>query len=130
MLMGMNMDREKRALLESWRRLGVEQRNTLLRFARFLEQESGAGAGEEAAPEIPDTPLSIPRPEGESAVAGLKRLKKSYPMIEADERVLAEASQILMGKVMGVPDAEVIDRLEVFFASCYQVWLSKRSAEF
>ncbi|MBF0189574.1 MAG: hypothetical protein HQL99_00320 [Magnetococcales bacterium] len=121
------VDREKKALLEVWRGLDEERQRTLLRFARFLASESGGeSVGVAGAPEVPEIPLEIPRPETESAVAGLKRLKKRYPMIEADERVLAEASRILMGKVMGVPDREVIDQLEDYFARCYQGWLASR----
>ncbi|MBF0615028.1 MAG: Crp/Fnr family transcriptional regulator [Magnetococcales bacterium] len=121
-------DQDRKALLELWRQLEVTHKQTLLRFARFLvsEQQSDTPPRET---EWPTTPLAIPRPAQESAVAGLKRLKKNYPMIEADEKVLAEASRILMSKVMGVPDAEVIDRLECFFADCYQKWQTGQNTQ-
>lgn len=120
-------DREKKELLDLWSRLAADQQQMLLRFARFLVQEPSEGGC--AGPiEPPDRPLDLPRPARESAVAGLKRLKKNYPMIEADEKVLSEASRILMGKVMGVPDATVIDQLEGYFADCYQQWQAARVA--
>ncbi|MBF0271156.1 MAG: hypothetical protein HQL98_03635 [Magnetococcales bacterium] len=121
-----SVDREKKALLEIWRELDSEKQRTLLSFARFLASEQAGESDKAVGPVIPEVPLEIPRPATESAVAGLKRLKKRYPMIEADEGVLAEASRILMGKVMGVADREVIDQLEEYFARCYQNWLAKR----
>lgn len=119
MMMGMG-DRDKKQLLGIWRQLGGDERRSLIHFAEFLASRlPQVNAPVES---VPVTPLTILRPEVESAVAGLKRLKKTYPMIEADESVLSEASRILMGKVMGVGDAEVIDQLESFFAQRYRLW--------
>ncbi|MEO5345697.1 MAG: hypothetical protein H7834_04885 [Magnetococcus sp. YQC-9] len=121
-----NADQNKRELLDLWRGLAPEEQSTLLRFGRFLQSERAIQAPPVEPVEVPVTPLAIARPEVESAVAGLKRLKRTYPMIEADEKLLSEASRILMGKVMGVPDCEVIDQLETFFAGCYQKWCADR----
>ncbi|MBF0628997.1 MAG: hypothetical protein HQL91_12340 [Magnetococcales bacterium] len=121
-----NADQDKKEWLELWRQLAPEQRQTALRFARFLVHEQGAPSPAETTP-VPVIPLDFPRPPVESAVAGLKRLKKTYPMIETDEKLLGEASRILMGKVLGTPDAKVIDQLETFFATCYQAWKAKQS---
>ncbi|MBF0427612.1 MAG: hypothetical protein HQL94_01705 [Magnetococcales bacterium] len=126
MLMGFG-DREKKQLLALWRELQPQEQKSVLQFAQFLASRQEKEGCEPLPPTIPDTPLPIPRPEVESAVAGLKRLKKSYPMIEADEQVLGEASRILMGKVMGASDAEVITQLETFFADRYQAWKARRS---
>ncbi|GAB0055995.1 hypothetical protein SIID45300_00294 [Candidatus Magnetaquicoccaceae bacterium FCR-1] len=123
-----NGDPEKRALLDLWRELEAGERQTLLRFGRFLisdRPQTGSGAPTEV---VPVEPLAIPRPEVESAVAGLKRLKRTYPMIEADGAVLSEASRILMGKVTGATDREIIDQLEVFFGGCYETWREKHGS--
>ncbi|MBF0179654.1 MAG: Crp/Fnr family transcriptional regulator [Magnetococcales bacterium] len=118
------VDQDRKRLLALWRQLGEEERRGLLRFAQCLANESREA--ETVEPAVADLPLAIPRPAVESAVAGLKRLKKTYPMIEADERVLGEASRILMQKVLGAADAEVIDQLEAFFAQRYQGWREGR----
>ncbi|MBF0296917.1 MAG: Crp/Fnr family transcriptional regulator [Magnetococcales bacterium] len=118
------VDQDRKRLLALWRQLGEEERRSLLRFAQCLANESRGEEAQESP--VPELPLAMPRPAVETAVAGLKRLKKTYPMIEADERVLGEASRILMQKVLGAADAEVIDQLEAFFAQRYQAWREER----
>lgn len=112
-------DREK--LLGIWRKLGGEDRHALLSFARFLlSQGAGEGGGE---PLEAVEPVLLPRPPGpESAVQALKRLKRSYPMLEADQHFLVAAAGILQERVMGAPDGEVVARLEAFFAERYAAW--------
>lgn len=114
-------DREKSRLLESWRYLGAAERETLIKFAEFLRTTQ---------PQPPDpisqTPLNLARPDGESAVKALKRLKKNYPMIDADVGLLDAASRLLMEKISGTPDNEVIDKMEKLFLGRYQSWQSNR----
>lgn len=125
MMMGLGGDREQKQLLAIWRQLSGQNRQSVLGFAEFLaSRQEVKEADVKVAP--PEFPLAIPRPAVESAVAGLKRLKKSYPMIEADEQLLGEASRILMGKVLGVSDVEVIDQLEAFFAERFRLWQAGR----
>ncbi|MBF0368239.1 MAG: hypothetical protein HQL52_02180 [Magnetococcales bacterium] len=120
-MMVMGPDDTQRKLLAAWRKMGPEDRHALLKFAEFLASHSTA------SPSPPPTePLDIPKPEGESAVKALKRLKKSYPMIENDLRLLEEASTILMRKVTGSSDQEVVADLEHFFAKRYQQWQEAR----
>ncbi|MBF0262224.1 MAG: hypothetical protein HQL97_10380 [Magnetococcales bacterium] len=121
-----NGDPEKRALLDLWGEMDAGERQTLMRLGRFLVSERSRAGNDAPVDACPEVPLDIPRPEVESAVAGLKRLKRTYPMIEADGAVLSEASRILMGKVTGSPDREIIDRLELFFDGCYQKWRTEQ----
>lgn len=114
-------DQEQKRLLAAWQQLGKEERRTVRLFAEFLSQQVMHSATEKTPPP-PQTPRSIPKPEKESAVLALKRLKKSYPMIEADLSLLDEASQLLMKKVMGLADSEVIIALEELFSRRYQEW--------
>lgn len=114
-------DQEQKRLLTAWRQLGKDAQRTVCLFAEFLGQQALLPEGEEGTP-VPQTPLAIPKPDKESAVLALKRLKKSYPMIEADMSLLEEASQLLLKKVMGQPDAEVIAALETLFDARYQAW--------
>lgn len=118
----MTLDTDRHRLLAAWRDLNDDQRRTLLAFAEFLAQRPPT----EESPPIPQEPLPIPKPDHESAVAALKRLKKTYPMIETDEKLLGEASGILMHKVMGTPDPEVITAMENLFADKYHQWKTAR----
>ena len=110
-------DKERAALLEAWRNLGKAERLTLLQFARFLHAQQA-----EPGEKISQKPLDLPVPDNESAVKALKRLKKNYPMIEADMGLLDDASRLLMEKVTGTPDVEVIAKMESLFLDRYQCW--------
>ncbi|MBF0159780.1 MAG: Crp/Fnr family transcriptional regulator [Magnetococcales bacterium] len=117
-------------LLVLWHQLQPQQQSCLLRYARFLVQEqqqppeSVASSPEPAAI---STPLAIERPQQESVVHALKRLKRTYPMIEADMALLNRASQMLMQKVLGTPDKEIIDQMEQLFQQCYQQWYQEHT---
>ncbi|MBF0309920.1 MAG: Crp/Fnr family transcriptional regulator [Magnetococcales bacterium] len=105
--------------MEAWRGLSPEDQRAVCLFAEFLRSK-----GQRAEPRsVPREPLSIPAPAGESAVAALKRLKATYPMIEADTGLLEEASRLLMDKVLGKPDKEVISGMEALFQRRYRAWL-------
>lgn len=105
---------EKR-LLELFNRLPEAERRSLLDFAEFLAER----AGPVASPH-PSEPLDIPRPEEESVVAAMKRLRETYPMID-HSKMLHEASG-LMGEHMmqGRPAPEVIDEMESMFVRYYK----------
>ncbi|MBF0176585.1 MAG: hypothetical protein HQL63_07025 [Magnetococcales bacterium] len=115
---------EGQRLLSLWRGLAPPDRETLLQFAEFLTEKSRRNAVPEVV--VPEYPLNIPAPPGESAVKALKRLKKSYPMIDADISLLEKASQILMQKVLGAPDKEVIEQMERLFQEHYRQWQEGR----
>ena len=87
---------------------------TLFEFAEFLK--SRAPAAEEKITE----PLGIPRPEEESVVAAIKRLKKNYPMVSQKE-MLNETSEFMMQHMMQGKSAEdVIDDMEKLFEQKYK----------
>ncbi|MBF0424913.1 MAG: hypothetical protein HQL66_03725 [Magnetococcales bacterium] len=111
---------DERRLLSAWRSLAAAERHTLLQFAEFLVTRSNAVVATEPPPSL--LPLDIPAPPGESAVKALKRLKKTYPMIDADLQLLEQASAILMQRVLGSPDASVVAQLEQLFRERYQRW--------
>ncbi len=118
----MTVDRERQRLLAAWQQLTPEDQRTVRLFAEFLGQQATAL---EPLPPIPQEPLPIPKPERESAVLALKRLKKTYPMIETDFSLLEKASQILLKKVLGTADAEVIAEMEELFEKRYQGWKNR-----
>lgn len=109
---------ERHRLLTAWNALDREGQRTVRLFAEFLSHQTACQANEP----IPQEPRPIPKPERESAVLALKRLKKTYPMIEADFALLEEASQLILKKVMGTTDAEVIVEMEALFERRYQTW--------
>ncbi len=107
--------RPEKRLLELFNGLPEAEQKSLLDFAEFLIER----AGPMASPH-PTEPLDIPRPEGESVVAAMKRLRETYPMID-HSKMLHEASG-LMGEHMmqGRPAPEVIDEMESMFVRYYK----------
>jgi len=92
---------------------------TLFEFAEFLKSRAP-----EPAAKITE-PLGIQRPEGESVIAAIKRLKKNYPMVSQKE-MLNETSEFMMQHMMqGKPAPDVIDELEVLFESKFKLALVK-----
>jgi len=115
-------DNIEKRLAEIVNRLPAAQAAALLEFAEFLLIRHG-GTGAEAAPsaaaEIP-APLDIPRPAEESVVKAVKRLRATYPMLDA-RKLLNETSAIMTQHVMqGRDKVEVIEELEILFRSHYE----------
>ena len=110
--------RSERRLLELYRALDGSARETLLAFAEFLAERAGAAAPAPAGP--PPAPEPVPRPEGETVIAAIKRLSRTYPMLDRS-RMLGETSALVAQHVMqGRPAAEVIDELEALFRAHYE----------
>ncbi|ROR29816.1 Crp/Fnr family transcriptional regulator [Inmirania thermothiophila] len=108
----MNGGGRERRLLQLWRRLDEAGRRSLLDYAEFLAARS---------PRPPvDAPRPIPRPAEETVVAAMRRLRRTYPMVDP-ERVLHEAAALLSEHVLGGREAaEVIDALEALFERHYR----------
>jgi hypothetical protein len=112
---------EEKKLLRLFRSLHASQRETALAFLEFLAARSGPPEPREA-----EAPRPIPRPAEETVVRAIKRLKETYPMLDAGS-LLQETSGYLSQHVMqGRPAVEVIDELEILFARHYERY---RSAE-
>jgi len=104
---------EEGRLLALFGRLGDEQQDRLIAFAEFL---AGSTRETGAAPE----PVAIPRPAGESVALAIRRLVRTYPMLER-RRLMGETSRFLaQHAVEGRPATEVIDDLEAVFARHYK----------
>ena len=111
------MTTERNRLLELYARLDEPRRRTLLEFAEFLDSRSGATPEPDAGP-VPE-PEPIPRPERETVVAAIRRLSRSYHMLEKKE-VLHHASALMAQHLMqGRNAVEVIDELEIVFRRQY-----------
>ncbi|MBF0383522.1 MAG: Crp/Fnr family transcriptional regulator [Magnetococcales bacterium] len=109
-------DKERAELLAAFRELNKVNKNTLIQFANFLQSQQT-----DEQP-ISKEPLDLPKPDDETAVKALKRLKQSYPMIDADMSLLDDASRLLMEKITGTPDQEVIEKLEALFLERFKLW--------
>lgn len=107
---------DERRLIGWLRSLGDEDRRTLLAFAEFLAGRTQPAAAPAPSPE----PLVLPRPAQESVIAAIRRLTRTYPMIERgpmlDETSLLMSSHVLQGR----DAALVIDDLEALFLRHYQ----------
>lgn len=116
-------DETQKRLIEILQRLPTAQAAALLEFAEFLLIRHGS-TGAETAPsvttaEIP-APLDIPRPAEESVVKAVKRLRATYPMLDA-RKLLNETSALMTQHVMqGRDKIEVIEELEVLFRVHYE----------
>jgi len=116
------MTDEKR-LIEVVQQLPAAQTKTLLEFAEFLLSRHGGAVVEQpkssSAPHIP-APLDIPRPAQESVVKAVKRLRATYPMLDA-RKLLNQTSELMTQHVMQGREAkEVIEELEILFRTYYE----------
>lgn len=101
-------------LQEIYARLGEADRATLLAFAQFLAERSGA-----VVAAVDTTPKPIARPAQESVVGAIKRLSASYHMLDRS-KILHETSALMTQHMMqGRAAEEVIDELEILFQRHY-----------
>ena len=111
------MQKHLREILE---RLPDEQAQQLLEYAEFLL----AKHGDENAP---SEPLAIARPEVESVVMAIKRLRATYPMLEP-AKLLNETCDLMTQHVMqGRNAVEVIDEIEALFRRHYEQLANDRN---
>jgi len=107
----------EKKLLKILAQLTEAQQQTLLSFAEFLVLRQT-----EAEPGVEEVlPLQlIERPENESVIAAIKRLKASYPMVQR-EKVFDKTSMLMTQHIMqGRTAMDVIDDLEVMFREHYE----------
>ncbi len=108
------MKGEEKKLLDLFERLAPEQQDGLIAFAEFLGGSASPAAG------TASEPVAIPRPDGERVTMAIRRLVRSYPMLDR-KRLMAEASQFMAQHALeGRAAREVIDELEAVFARHYQ----------
>lgn len=114
------MNSIERALLESFRRLHTTQQSSALDYMDFLATRGG----ENPAVEFPP-PLDIPRPQQESVVKAIKRLRHSYSMLDPAKLLHDTSNQMTRHLIHGVPASEVIDEMEILFRRHYEVLVVK-----
>ena len=108
----------QRQLIKLFSKLDKTRQQQLLDFAEFLVSKSSESS--ETAEQAETAPVLLPRPEKESVIAAIKRLSKSYSMLNKDD-MLHETSDLMSSHVLkGRPAEEVIDDLEILFVTHYE----------
>lgn len=99
--------------------LGMEHQQAIVDYATFMVQQYKIQPSEDARQE----PKSIARPGVETVIAAIKRLKKTYYML--DEGKLLNDTSALMGQhiMQGKEASKVIDELETTFQTQYEQYL-------
>jgi hypothetical protein len=106
-------DRLAERLVALLNELPPEKRDELLQYAEFLHARF-------AVPGAAAEPLEIPRPESESVVKAIQRLRSTYPMLDP-AKLLNETAVLMSQHVMqGRDRVEVIDELEIVFRTHYE----------
>jgi hypothetical protein len=114
----MSLKEDEKTLRGILARLSESERRTLLDFGRFLAERADAPDAV-AGPSLPE-PAPLPRPPDETVIGAMKRLSKTYPMVDKS-KVLNESSALMAQHVMQGRDAEeVIAELEALFESHYR----------
>jgi len=101
-------------LLDCFYQLPEQARNSLLEYAQFLVERHGISES------VPDEPLDMPRPQDETVIAAIKRLSRTYPMLNKDKLLHETAGLVTEHMMRGRDAVEVIDELEVIFERRYQ----------
>ena len=108
------MKRDAKALADLFNTLDKERQESLFDYAEFLQSKGGLLMQEVTEP------VDVPRPENESVVGAIKRMKKTYPMIDS-MKVFAVASNLMTDHMVKGRDAEeVINEIEALFEDTYK----------
>jgi len=101
-------------LLDLFEQLAPEQQERLIAFAEFLS----GGAADAASADR--EPAAIPRPDSETVTVAIRRLVRTYSMLDR-RKLMAEAAQFMAQHALqGRPAGDVIDELEALFAQHYR----------
>ncbi len=118
--------KQERKLLRLFKSLNNEDKQTIVKFAHFLadtnldseKADQDSSEKENESPVI-SYPNPIERPAQESVIKAIKRLNKTYPMI--DKSTLLDRTSGLMTEhlLKGRDAVSIIDELEEMFGSAY-----------
>ena len=114
-------------LLQLFSQLSREDRQTLLAFAEFLSGRT-VDVSEPAVvkPDAVAEPEPIERPTHETIVAGLKRLSKTYPMLDKSEMLKATSDLVANNVMQGGDPREAINELERVFRAHYDQYKAEK----
>lgn len=106
-------------LIELYESMDDERKRSLCDFSDYLYAQADPISKEVPAPD------EVPRPEAETVVGAVKRLKSSYHMIESMSVFSAASVLMTDHMVKGRDIVEVIDEMEVLFEEEYKKLLSE-----
>lgn len=125
------MTENEKRILAALERLDEQQQQQLVDYAEFLAARAGgdppapaaaATAAEPAAPEEPQP--EEPAPD-EGPVKAIKRLRRTYPMLDA-KNLLDETTTIMSKRYLqDKPEGQVIEELEEVFERHYRRYLER-----
>jgi hypothetical protein len=119
------METPEQELLKLFRELAEGEQAILLAFAQFLgSRRVAASVTSPVRPVTVPEPEAIERPAQESVVGGLKRLSRTYPMLDKSEMLSATSDLVATHIMQGTDAAIVIDELEAIFEKHYRQFKS------
>lgn len=118
-----NKIKPSQELIDLYEAMDDERKRSLSDFADFLYAQA-----EPVSKEIPP-PDDIPRPDEESVVGAVKRLKAKYHMIESMSVFSSASSLMTDHMVSGRDKVEVIDEMEKLFEDAYNKLLQENTGD-
>ena len=115
------MERDQaEAMLSVFEQLSAADRAAVRSFAEFLLHQARRAPATRAAPAVVPEPEPIPRPDNEKVVAAVKRLSKTYFMLDKTKMLAVTSELVIQHIVQGRDAAEVIDELQRVFETHYR----------
>ena len=116
--------RQQERILDIFEKLSPTDRDAAASFAEFLLSRSGTRVATSAPlpaahTEVPE-PEPVPRPAEERVVAAVKRLSKTYFMLDKSKMLGATSDLVTQHIMQGREASDVIDELEQVFTDQYQ----------
>jgi len=119
----MNNIKTSQDLIDLYQAMDDSRKKSLSDFADFLY-----GQAEPISKEV-QPPDDVPRPQQETVVGAIKRLKMTYHMI-GSMSVFSEASALMTDHmVKGRDVVEVIDEMEVLFEEAYKALVQESNSD-
>ena len=116
----MSSKRTASMLAELFDTLDDERKASLFDYAEFLQSKGGL------VPKEIGEPVEIPRPEEETVVGAIKRLKQTYPMIESRTVFTAASTLMTEHMVNGRNVIEVIDEMQILSHESFEEFLKDK----
>ena len=113
-------NRQEKQLLDYFSSLDSENKTSLIAFAEFLSKRDIDSSSEITNQYTSSEPVPIKRPETESVIKAIKRLTKTYPMIEKEQFLHSISDLMTAHLIQGKDSVSVIDELEILFLNAYK----------
>ncbi len=95
--------------------LDTDNKKTIIKFAKFLQEDKP----QKIEPTDVGEPKNIKRPDTESVISAIKRLRQTYPMLNPDSLMNEVSTQMSAHLVRGKTAVDAIDELEIVFNRKY-----------